>query len=81
VILHGRDHFLHLIRRHLQLVENDFHSFRAWMDVIAFVVPMRLADVVKQQGKEQQFRILQFIQQHRESMRGGKLFDIPDRDE
>ena len=51
------------------------------MDVIAFIVAMRLADIVEQQRKEQQFRILQFIQQHRESMRGGKLFDIPDRDQ
>ena len=48
VILDGEDHLSRLLLRQFQLLKNGFHAFRARMHVIAFIVPMRLADVVKQ---------------------------------
>src|SRR5262249_34326813 len=70
-----------LVCRHLEFFENDFHTLGARVDVISFIVPMRLPDVVKEERQQQQFGILQFIQQNGEMMRGRKLFDVPDRNQ
>src|SRR6185295_15281097 len=81
VILHDRNNLLGLLGRKLELVENHLHAFSARVNVVAFVVTMRLADIVKQQGQQQQLRILQLIQHERKPMAGRQLFDISNRDQ
>ena len=53
MILHNGHNLVRLIRWHLEFIQDVFHALGARMNVIAFVVPVRFADIVKQQRQEQ----------------------------
>src|SRR4029078_2413517 len=78
MILDDGDNLLAFFWKYFQFIEQDLDVFRARMNVIAFVVPMRLADVVKQQRKQQQLWIFEFIQNQRKTVLRRQLLNIAD---
>src|SRR5262249_43784235 len=52
MVLDRKNYLLHLIFRKLQISENDLHTFSTGMHMIAFVMTMCFADVVKKQRQQ-----------------------------
>ena len=72
-------HLVCLILWQFQLPKDGCHALCAGMNMIAFVVAVGFADVMKEQRKQKQFGVVQFVQQDRESVVRGQFFYVADR--